>query len=325
MEEHEPFITAIESQPGDHITRLVYADWLDERNHPAGAYLRTELQLASLPKESELAPDLRAKLRTLRQQIEPAWLARFDQPRVLLANPTPFPAAWWGIDLPEVRDFDSTYSRFPYDTLPPLRHPRLTGRFDWLPKPTEEIELFDSSGREARYTSHFVRLIEHLAESGLSVPADLKRWMSDSSVRRVPSCTDCYTYRPWDVAPVEDPPGSRVLPFYIDSQGCVTWYVYFAPEGYHAVVASNDYLCSDWDSVSRENPDAPLDHRIPPEEPVQFFFVAPSVEVFFYRWWLENRLWDKLLEPQSLHDSTGLTPEEQAYIDFYRQHPTGKT
>ena len=323
MEEHEPFITAIESQPGDHTTRLVYADWLDDRDHPAGEYLRTELRLASLPEGGELAPNLQAKLRSLRPRIEHAWLARFDQPGVMLANPTPFPAAWWGIGLPGVRDFDATYSHFLYETLPPLRRARFTGTFDWLKKPTEGRQVGpDSAARETEYRTHLNLLLRHLSDRGLTVPADLPRWMTDDSVRCIPSSTDCGIYRSWDVALVEEPPGSRVLPFYIDSQGCITWYLYLAPEGYSAVLASGAHLCNNWRRSARANSSAPFDNAASPEDPATFAFVAPSVEAFFYRWWLENTLWFKLVAPDlDCYDPTPITPDEQAYIDYYRQHP----
>lgn len=42
MSEDEAFIRAIVDNPGDDTARLVYADWLDERNDPRGPYLRAE-------------------------------------------------------------------------------------------------------------------------------------------------------------------------------------------------------------------------------------------------------------------------------------------
>ena len=159
--------------------------------------------------------------------------------------------------------------------------------------------------------------------------------MNDPSIQHIPSCTDCGLDRSWDAAPVEGPPGSRVLPFYIDSQGCLTWYLYLTPDGYSAVVASGAFLCNPWWYMAQRNPDAQLDNFPPPtepgegerdEEPADFTFVAPSVEAFLYRWWLENALWHKLVRPNSDYfDATPITPDEQAYIDFYRQHPVSAT
>ena len=42
MTEDEAFIRAIVQSPGDETARLVYADWLDDRDDPRGTYLRTE-------------------------------------------------------------------------------------------------------------------------------------------------------------------------------------------------------------------------------------------------------------------------------------------
>jgi uncharacterized protein (TIGR02996 family) len=39
MTEDEAFIRAVVDRPGDDTARLVYADWLDERSDPRGAYL----------------------------------------------------------------------------------------------------------------------------------------------------------------------------------------------------------------------------------------------------------------------------------------------
>jgi uncharacterized protein (TIGR02996 family) len=327
VEDHEPFIAAIEAQPNDRTTRLVYADFLDERDNPAGEYLRAELRLASLPKGSADAPELRAKLRTLRPRIESAWLARFDQPRLMLANPTPFPSGWWAIGLPGVRDIRGTYQLLPFDTLPPLRCPPFTGTFDWLPKPTEETNLSPREANdEEQYEHHLKRLVRHLSDNKLVVPSDFLRWMADRSVQCIPSCTGCYPRRSWDAAPVAGSPGSRVLPFYVDSQGGVIWYLYLSPEGYSGVVAGGARLCNRWHRIARENPSAPLDNNTPTEEDVFLAFVAPSVEAFFYRWWFENTLWSKLVEPDlDFHDPTPVTPEERAYIDFCRAHPLGGT
>jgi uncharacterized protein (TIGR02996 family) len=325
MNEHEPFIAAIEAQPDDHTARLVYADWLDEREHPAGEYLRAELQLATLPEGSDRAPDLRAKLRALRPRIEPAWLARFDQPRVMLANPTPFPAAWWAINLPGIRDFDSTYHRFPFETLPPLSCPPFNGTFDWLPKDRRPPDGLEPE-HEARYPDHLRRLTRHLTELGLTVPPDFARWMTDPSLWCIPSSTGCSLHRSWDAAVVEGLPGTRVLPFYIDSQGCLIWYLYLTPGGYSAVLSSSSFLCNPWHVPREDNPDAPLDQLDSSEEPVTLVFAAPSVEAFLYRWSLENTIWHKLVPPRySFHDPTPFTPSEQAYVDFYRRPSIGGT
>lgn len=53
----EAFVRAIVAAPADEAPRLVYADWLDERGDPRGAYLRAEVEFfrqggPGLPKKS---------------------------------------------------------------------------------------------------------------------------------------------------------------------------------------------------------------------------------------------------------------------------------
>ena len=40
----EPFVRAIAADPDDEATRLVYADWLEERDDPLGEFLRLQCQ-----------------------------------------------------------------------------------------------------------------------------------------------------------------------------------------------------------------------------------------------------------------------------------------
>src|SRR5438045_2915665 len=47
-EEERPFLQAILEHPDDEGTRLVFADWLEERGDPLGEYLRNQCRLAKL-------------------------------------------------------------------------------------------------------------------------------------------------------------------------------------------------------------------------------------------------------------------------------------
>jgi uncharacterized protein (TIGR02996 family) len=89
MSEEESFILAIASSPGDHVQRLVYADWLDDRSDPRGPYLRAEAewavgrrQVGWVPPATE--PERQAVL-TLRRQAagsDPVWVARVSRPPI---------------------------------------------------------------------------------------------------------------------------------------------------------------------------------------------------------------------------------------------------
>jgi uncharacterized protein (TIGR02996 family) len=66
----EAFVRAIVAAPADEAPRLVYADWLDERGNPRGAYLRAE---AANPGDVD-------RLRPLAAGLDPVWLARVSRP-----------------------------------------------------------------------------------------------------------------------------------------------------------------------------------------------------------------------------------------------------
>jgi uncharacterized protein (TIGR02996 family) len=45
----QAFLRAIVENPEDDALRLIFADWLDERDDPRAAFIRTQCQLARLP------------------------------------------------------------------------------------------------------------------------------------------------------------------------------------------------------------------------------------------------------------------------------------
>jgi uncharacterized protein (TIGR02996 family) len=74
MNEDEAFIRAIVDNPGDDTHRLVYADWLDDRSDPRGAFLRAECRTVE-------TGDI-AALRELAIGLDPVWVARVSLPPV---------------------------------------------------------------------------------------------------------------------------------------------------------------------------------------------------------------------------------------------------
>lgn len=72
MTDDEAFVRRIVDSPGDDLPRLVYADWLDERGDPRGAYLRAE-------REACHTGDT-AAMRNLAAEIDPVWVARVSLP-----------------------------------------------------------------------------------------------------------------------------------------------------------------------------------------------------------------------------------------------------
>jgi uncharacterized protein (TIGR02996 family) len=73
--EEEALIRAVVDTPGDDTARLVYADWLDERDDPRGAYLRAELAWA---RSGEKERGLRTRAKKLNQ----LWVYRVSRPPV---------------------------------------------------------------------------------------------------------------------------------------------------------------------------------------------------------------------------------------------------
>jgi uncharacterized protein (TIGR02996 family) len=75
MTEDEAFIRAIVDNRGDETSRLVYADWLDDRDDPRGPYLRAEAEWARTGKKEKA-------LRELAKALDPVWVARVSRPPV---------------------------------------------------------------------------------------------------------------------------------------------------------------------------------------------------------------------------------------------------
>lgn len=74
MNEDEAFIRAIVDSPGDDTARLVYADWLDDRDDPRGPYLRAE--------HAAVTSGDGTRLRELAAGLDAVWVARVSRPPV---------------------------------------------------------------------------------------------------------------------------------------------------------------------------------------------------------------------------------------------------
>ncbi len=79
MTEDEAFIRTIVDRAGDDLPRLVYADWLDERDDARGAYLRAEGEWA---KAKQTAGFILLRLNGLAEGLDPVWVARVSRPPV---------------------------------------------------------------------------------------------------------------------------------------------------------------------------------------------------------------------------------------------------
>lgn len=73
MSEEDALLRAALDRRGDETARLVYADWLDERADPRGAFLRAELEWARTGKKEKA-------LRALAEPLDAVWVARVARP-----------------------------------------------------------------------------------------------------------------------------------------------------------------------------------------------------------------------------------------------------
>ncbi len=67
------FLQALREDPLDRTTRLVYADWLDDRDDPRGVFLREEAELVTLPAGSARARELQARLGHIVMRFDGDW------------------------------------------------------------------------------------------------------------------------------------------------------------------------------------------------------------------------------------------------------------
>jgi uncharacterized protein (TIGR02996 family) len=71
----DAFITAILEAPCDDSSRLVYADWLEERDDPRAEFFRIELELLKCPLGLAPLASLKSRLSELLQCLDPEWVA----------------------------------------------------------------------------------------------------------------------------------------------------------------------------------------------------------------------------------------------------------
>jgi uncharacterized protein (TIGR02996 family) len=77
MSEDLDFLRALFQQPGDDDLRLVYADWLEDRDDPRAGYLRLEVEMHRLaPARMKRKTALEQQMRNLRPRLDMNWVWR---------------------------------------------------------------------------------------------------------------------------------------------------------------------------------------------------------------------------------------------------------
>jgi uncharacterized protein (TIGR02996 family) len=84
-EAEEPFFLALTGDAGDTLRRLIFADWLDERDDPRGEWVRLNCELEGLTKRDKRRPALEAREQQLWEQHRDTvdeWDRRFALARI---------------------------------------------------------------------------------------------------------------------------------------------------------------------------------------------------------------------------------------------------
>ena len=68
------FLRQIRLSPEDDLSRLIYADWLEEQGDARADFLRLDVELQNRTKESLDYQELLAERSSLLPQIDPAWV-----------------------------------------------------------------------------------------------------------------------------------------------------------------------------------------------------------------------------------------------------------
>src|SRR5437868_11537865 len=76
MPEEAAFLQQLSDRPEDDHTRLVYADWLEERGDARARLLRLEVELAALADGDRGYAEREAELEALRSGLDADWCAR---------------------------------------------------------------------------------------------------------------------------------------------------------------------------------------------------------------------------------------------------------
>jgi hypothetical protein len=251
----------------------------------------------------------------------------------------PFEWSWYSFSLPGYRyqpgaytdgGHYSTYYRYPYDDIPPLPEHLLTGKLQWLVPLSRKVEKamkpyrWHGPKREERIVRCTKTLFESAQALHLSLPDPFLQLMSSSELQdRIPSCTDCNFYFPYEVIRCPGSHDGYLIRFLDDQQLCLIWSLYLTPKNEHQILVSR-YSSKITDLYS-DDPDEVLDSErnlLNAEDTAEFvrntYICAPSFENFLYRFWIENVLWFNLNLNQPM------TEEQQNYLEYYKQKEVSK-
>jgi uncharacterized protein (TIGR02996 family) len=268
MSEEDGFLAALVADPNDEVTRLVYADWLEERGNPGADYLRTELALSRATPDA--APGLRRKLLEIIPRLPMPWRDRFEQPDLLLAPPVPFATGWYGWDDLEPQ---------PYRSLPNLNPGMLSPDMRWLSGAGTGARV-DQAQHKVRELVALAKIQERAEQLNLILPPGFVAFAKDFPRRGAVLAADSgfeVFLHDAVIDPFPQMGDGYLILFFADmnigSWDQLSWCLYLVPGiDWHCVVVYGV-------SVSEEN------ETLLPETT---FYCAPSFQAFLYRWCLEQ-------------------------------------
>jgi uncharacterized protein (TIGR02996 family) len=79
MNEESAFLRAIAEDPNDEGTRLVFADWLEERGDPRAEFIRLDCAVRRMTGREEDYGEVQDRWWELRAELDPAWRAVLGQ------------------------------------------------------------------------------------------------------------------------------------------------------------------------------------------------------------------------------------------------------
>lgn len=260
------FWNAIRANPEDETARLVYADWLQERDHPGADYLRAEIALSHTVDGDE-ANRLRRVLLATIPQLPTDWRHRFEQPDLLLAPPVPFATGWYD---------PNGHAPRPYRALPNLDPGALTPDLPWLSGEGVR-ERLDREEHEEQELAALAEVQRRAAELNLILPPGFETFARDFPRRNAISHADTYFQVCLHDAVVDDFPqvgeGYLILFFADMNYGNahqLAWSLYLVPGiDWHCVVVFE--LAEDTTQLLPDDPDV-------------IFYCAPSFQAFLRRW-----------------------------------------
>jgi uncharacterized protein (TIGR02996 family) len=165
MKEERRFLTQIDAEPKDRATRLVYADWLEERGDPRGELIRVEEEMRSVPIYADRYWKLKPRRRELRAAADKRWLKRMNYGNDYEPVFGDVPEGWkerWRL----LREFTERWHGIPMDDVgEPVEEPRETRRYQGVNHFTGEmVETVEPP-----------EIGEHLLAS---MPPSLREWIA---------------------------------------------------------------------------------------------------------------------------------------------------